>query len=193
MAAGQRIYGAMTAILYPVAANAEAALARPVGQAARERAARDLAGRDVEFVSEEVGPAFETAQAAEAAFPQALEGGALRIREVVAKVKGRTPVVAPVKPVYAGGHRWPKVEGPIARTVWRLSISYWRIVDPARFAELEQARRARKKVVGENLGAEALRALAHQPLQPVKPQQPLDVGLFEYRLPEAPEIVIPDE
>jgi hypothetical protein len=77
--------------------------------------------------------------------------------------------------------------------VWRLSISYWRIVDPARFAELEQARKARKATLGEGLGADALRALARQPLQPVKPQQPLDVGLFEYRLPEAPEIVIPDE
>jgi hypothetical protein len=183
----------MNAVLYPVAANAEAALAKPVGRAAREREARDLAGRDVEFISEEVGPAFDSVEAAEVAFAQVLEGGAARVREVVAKVKGRTPVVAPVKPVYAGGHRWPKVEGPIAKTVWRLSVSYWRIVDPARYAELEQARRARKKTVGENLGRDALRALARQPLQPVKPQQPLDVGLFEYRLPEAPDIVIPDE
>ena len=187
------MYGAMNAVLYPVAANAQAALTRTVGMAAREREAKGFAGCDVEFVSEEVGPAFESAQAAEAAFAQVLEGGAVRVREVVAKVKGRVPVVAPVKPVYAGGRRWPKVEAPIARTVWRLSVSYWRIVDPARFAELEQARRARRKALGENLGAEALRALARQPLQPVKPQQPLDVGLFEYRLPEAPEIVIPDE
>ena len=27
----------------------------------------------------------------------------------------------------------------------------------------------------------------------VKPQQPLDIGLFETRLPEAPHIVVPDE
>lgn len=187
------MYGAMTAVLYPVAANADAALKKPLGKAAREREARGLAGGEVEFISEDVGPAFETAEAAEAAFAELLEGGVARVREVVAKVKGRTPVVAPVKPVYAGGHRWPKVEAPLARTVWRLSISYWRIVDPARFAELEQARKARKKTEGETLGREALRALARQPLQPVKPQQPLDVGLFEYRLPEAPEIVIPDE
>jgi len=183
----------MTAILYPVAANAEAALSAAKGKAARESDARNLAGRDVEFISEEVGPAFESAEAAEAAFAAVLEGGAARVREVVAKVKGRTPVVAPVRPVYAGGRRWPKVDGPIAKTVWRLSISYWRIVDPARFAELEQARRARKTNTGEGLTAEALRALARQPLQPVKPQQPLDVGLFEYRLPENPGIVIPDE
>lgn len=187
------MYGVMTAVLYPVAANADAALKKPLGRAAREREAAALAGGDVEFISEDVGPAFETAEAAESAFAGVLEGGAARIREVVAKVRGRTPVVAPVKPVYAGGHRWPKVEGPIAKTVWRLSISYWRIVDPARFAELEQARQARRKTDGESLGRDALRALAHQPLQAVKPQQPLDVGLFEYRLPEAPEIVIPDE
>ena len=187
------MYAAMTSVLYPVAANAQAALARPIGMAAREREAKGFAGADVEFVSEEVGPAFESAEAAEAAFPQALEGGAVRVREVVARVKGRVPVVAPVKPVYAGGHRWPKVEAPIAKTVWRLSISYWRIVDPARHAELEQARQARRTAAGETLGRDALHALSRLPLQPVKPQQPLDVGLFEYRLPEAPDIVIPDE
>ena len=101
------MYGAMNAVLYPVAANAQAALTRPVGMAAREREAKGFAGCDVEFVSEEVGPAFESAQAAEAAFAQVLEGGAVRVRAVVARVKGRVPVVAPVKPVYAGGHRWP--------------------------------------------------------------------------------------
>jgi hypothetical protein len=183
----------MNAVLYPIAANAESALSAPLGKAAREREARDVAGRDVEFISEEVGPAFETAQAAEAAFAEVLEGGFVRLREVVARVKGRTPVVATVQPVFAGGRRWPKAQAPVARTVWRLSISYWRVVDPARFAELEQARRARKTLTGEQLTAEALRALARQPLQPVKPQQPLDVGLFEYRLPESPDIVIPDE
>ena len=183
----------MTAVLYPVAANADTAIAKPLGQAAREREARALAGRDVEFISEDVGPAFDSAEEAERAFAKVLEGGAARLREVVAKIKGRTPVIAPVKPVYAGGRRWPRAEAPLARTVWRLSVSYWRIVDPARHAALEQARQARKASASEGLGREALRALASQPLQPVKPQQPLDVGLFEYRLPEAPDIVIPDE
>ena len=32
-----------------------------------------------------------------------------------------------------------------------------------------------------------------QPLQPFKPQQPLDIGLFETRLPESPHIIVPDE
>ena len=44
-----------------------------------------------------------------------------------------------------------------------------------------------------DLDAATLRALSRQPLQPVRPQQPLDIGLFEYRLPEAPHIIVPDE
>ena len=32
-----------------------------------------------------------------------------------------------------------------------------------------------------------------RPLRPVEPQQPLDIGLFETRLPENPAIVVPDE
>ena len=40
---------------------------------------------------------------------------------------------------------------------------------------------------------DAKQAIAHQPLRPVKPQQPLDIGLFEVRLPESPDIVVPDE
>ena len=183
----------MTAVLYPVAPNAEAALNAPAGKAAREREARDLAGRDVEFVSEDVGPAFETPEAAEAAFARVMEAGTVRVREVVAKVKGRTPMVAPVRPIYEGGRRWPKADQPLAKTVWRLSISYWRIVDPARYAELEQARKARKAAAGDQFDRDALKVLSRQPLKPVKPQQPLDVGLFEYRLPESPDIVIPDE
>jgi hypothetical protein len=35
--------------------------------------------------------------------------------------------------------------------------------------------------------------MAQAPLRPIEPQQPLDIGLFETRLPEAPHIVVPDE
>jgi hypothetical protein len=35
--------------------------------------------------------------------------------------------------------------------------------------------------------------MTRAPLKPTKPQQPLDIGLFETRLPEAPHIVVPDE
>jgi hypothetical protein len=30
-------------------------------------------------------------------------------------------------------------------------------------------------------------------MRAVQPQQPLDIGLFEFRLPEAPDIIVPDE
>jgi hypothetical protein len=58
---------------------------------------------------------------------------------------------------------------------------------------LDQARELRRAADASALPAGALRALASQPLQPVRPQQPLDIGLFETRLPEAPHIIVPDE
>ena len=42
----------MTAILYPVALNADQALTAPKGRAAREREAQALAGEGVVFVTE---------------------------------------------------------------------------------------------------------------------------------------------
>lgn len=182
--------------LYPIAPAAEAALSAPLGHAARELEARRLAGRDVEFVSEAVGPGYETQAAALEAYSAWLSGEAryCALREVVAAApKGRRPTPAPVEPSFADGRRWPAAPAAPVRTVWRLSISYWRIADPARFAALEQARQARKRADAEELSAQALRALAGQPLRPVRPQQPLDVGLFERRLPENPNIVVPDE
>ena len=55
---------AAMSVLYPVAPNAEAALHGPVGYAARMRNAEALAGGVVAFVTETVGPAFETEAAA---------------------------------------------------------------------------------------------------------------------------------
>ena len=43
------------------------------------------------------------------------------------------------------------------------------------------------------MDAQALRARLSEPLRPLKPQQPLDIGLFEVRPPEAPHILMPDE
>jgi hypothetical protein len=72
-------------------------------------------------------------------------------------------------------------------------ISYWRVgPPPARVETPHQARQARRRAQG-GLDQEALRAYTRQPLRAVKPQQPLDIGLFETRLPEAPHIVVPDE
>jgi hypothetical protein len=69
-------------------------------------------------------------------------------------------------------------------------ISYWRPAS-APTAEAPQARVARK--AGEAVDRETLKTIVEQPLRPVKPQQPLDIGLFERQLPEAPHIVVPDE
>ena len=41
----------MSAIRYPVAPDAEAALNAPLGRAAREREAKSIAGRDVDIAS----------------------------------------------------------------------------------------------------------------------------------------------
>jgi hypothetical protein len=56
-----------------------------------------------------------------------------------------------------------------------------------------QARELRRKADATALSAAELRAIAQQPLRPVRPQQPLDIGLFERPAPEAPHILIPDE
>lgn len=194
---------AMTAILYPVAANADAALARPIGRAARERDAARLAGEAVTFVAEAVGPAFATREAALAAFADRLDDDGpagragpapedryCRLVETVAEGV-RAPRAA--APTYAAGRRWPKPPAHPARTAWRLQVSYWRVGAAARLAEPPQARRARRRGKAAELDAETLRAMARQPLRPVEPQRPLDIGLFEARLPEAPHIIVPDE
>ena len=54
----------MTAVAFPIAATAEAALARPLGRAARESQAVMLAGEAVAFVTEPVGPVFSSREAA---------------------------------------------------------------------------------------------------------------------------------
>ena len=79
-------------------------------------------------------------------------------------------------------------------TVWRLSVGYWRIgAAPALATGAPQARKARRSKAGPAPDTDALDAIARQPLLPIKPQQPLDIGLFERRLPESPHIVVPDE
>lgn len=196
----------MTAISYPVAQNADQALNAPKGRAAREREAAKLAGDAVVFVTEPVGPAYATREAALDAHVGRVEddrpGRAVslapedrycRLTEQVAVEKGRARVLAPVRPTYRDGRRWPEAKGPPPATVWRLLVSYWRIgAAAAPEPEAPQARHARR-MGSEELDAARLRALTRQPLQPVKPQQPLDIGLFEARLPESPHIVVPDE
>lgn len=191
-------------VLYPVAVNAETALSAPIARAARESDASGLAQGAVEFVSEAVGPAFPTYEAAMDAFAGRIdderkgrvsvqpEDRFCTLREVVAPAPGRAPVPQQAKPAFKHGRRWPEPKPP-PPIAWRLSISYWRVVDAERSVQLEQARKARRAAGAETLDANALRALARQPLRPVRPQQPLDVGLFEFRPPDAPHIIMPDE
>jgi hypothetical protein len=185
-------------VLYPVATSAQAALQRPLGRAAREREAASLAGEGVSFVSEFVGPSYPTREGALDAYAGRLdddregrrvqiapEDGYCALREIASDAPP-----APREPAFAEGRRWPK-PAKASPTGWRLSVSYWRVGEPA--APSEQARAARRKPESASLDPAELRALARQPLKPVKPQQPLDVGLFEVPAPEAPHILIPDE
>lgn len=194
----------MTAILYPVAADAGQAFNAPPARAAREREAVQAVGEAVAFVTEPVGPTYATREAALDALAGrvederpgrpaiAAEDRVVLLVEQAAPRNGRSRAPAAVRPVFKDGHRWPAPAPPPA-TIWRAMISYWRIgPPPVRHAGSVQARQARRKG-GEDIDRDSLRALTRQPLQAVKPQQPLDIGLFETRLPEAPHIVVPDE
>jgi hypothetical protein len=164
-------------VLYPVAASAEEALSRPCARAAREREAATAAAAEVAFVTELAGPAFATREAALDAYSGRLDD------------ERRTVGMPPED-------RWcalVELAADRPATVWRLSVSYWRIGGAARPTPLDQARAVRRNAEATALPAQALRALARQPLQAVRPQQPLDIGLFETRPPEAPHIVMPDE
>lgn len=188
----------MTAILYPVATNAELALSRPLGRAARESEARRRAGEAVVFATDTLGPAFATREAALDAYRGRVEDertGAApdpedRYCRLVEQVADGAPRPKQVEPAYADGRRWPEPPKP-PRTVWRLAVSYWRLGTAERPIDPPQARQARR--TGQDLDPDTLRAIARTPLRPTKPQQPLDIGLFEIRPPEAPHIVMPDE
>jgi hypothetical protein len=193
---------AMNAILYPVAANPEEAFARPKGRAAREREAKDIGGGPVRFVTEPIGPGFASRQAALDAYAGRLDdprpGRSVTLApedhycSLAERIEGASPP-EPVEPAFARGRRWPKQPAVRGKTVVRLMISYWRLADEQAEQDAEQARAMRRRAEAAALDAAQLRALARQPLRPVKPQQPLDAGLFEMPAPEAPHILIPDE
>ena len=187
-------------VRYPVAAGAEDALKAPFGRAARAREAAALAGQAVEFARELTGPAFETREAAEAAYAAHIDTAAAALPaedrfcelvETAAHASGKPPPRGgQAEPAFEAGRRWPSPRRRL-RTVWRLSVGYWRPARAGAEPALPQARAARRGA--EPQDPAALRAMARQPLRPVKPQQPLDIGLFEVRPPEAPHIVMPDE
>jgi hypothetical protein len=192
----------MTAIRYPVAQNAEAAFSAPMARAARASEAEALAGAAVEFVSEAAGPAFDSREAALSAYAGRLDDERPEHRVSIepedrycALIEMAAGPVAPkpvMQPTYRNGRRWPKPNAP-RPTVWRLSIRYWRVAvaQPLLQAEPPSAPRTGRKTAP--LDAKALRERLGEPLRSLKPQQPLDIGLFEVRPPEAPHILMPDD
>ena len=196
-------------ILYPVAETPEAALHAARGHAARAREAERMAGSPVRFVTEAVGPAFSTREAALDAYAGRVEDERpgrpspppearwLQLRPV-SSPPGVKPRPRPaLKPAYRDGRRWPppqRTDGDAEpATLWRLSVSYWRIEQTVPIAPEGAARKLRRDVAAKDLDAAVLDALARQPLRPLRPQQALDIGLFEFRPPDAPGLIIPDE
>ncbi len=166
----------MSGVLFPIGPTPEAALAAPVGRAGLESSARRLAGGPVTFARELAGPAFDSRDAALAAYRGRIDDAGVFIAPED-RFCDLQAVLAPGKT--------PR------RIVWRLSLGYWKTAGPA--AAAPQARQARRKALSRDLDAIALNAIAEQPLQPLHPQKALDIGLFEVRLPENPAVIIADE
>lgn len=195
----------MSAVRYPIAANAEAALTAPLGRAARRSEAVIAVGAEVEFATEAVGPAFPSRETALGAYagrvdderaesPASVqaEDRFCELRELSAVRPPRPGKVKSLKPIYRGGRRWP-VPPPAPETIWRLSISYWRLQAAEEPMLQPPPLELGPRQVASMMDAQALRARLSEPLRPIKPQQPLDIGLFEVRPPEAPHILMPDE
>lgn len=186
----------MTAVRFPIAQNAEAAFSRPLGHAARADEAQVLASAAVEFAQDLVGPGFSSQEAALDAFAGRIDDGRpgrpaiaphdryCTLREMMVDAPRGAKSSTPLRPVYRDGRRWPTPRAA-PKTVWRLSISYWR-VSPGDQPAIPEAR-------GDTRSVEALRARLEEPLRAKKPQRPLDIGLFEVSPPEAPHILMPDE
>src|ERR1700739_3648518 len=111
----------MSAILYPVAANAELAMAHPLGRAAREREALALAGEAVVFTTDPTGPAFATQDAAQAAYAAPLAEAWARLSEQILPGQ-KTPHA---EATCEDGRRWTAPAQRPPRTAWRLMVSYW--------------------------------------------------------------------
>ena len=188
----------MSLVCYPIGDSPQVALSAPLGAAERASDAARLAGGAVEFVSESMGAAFETREAALQAWRHVLnqDQAWCSLRETVAPVSGRTPVLVPVQPSHREGRRWPTPPPP-PKTVWHLCVTYWRPIslkaDPIVTENLAQARKARRDPKADQLDAAALRAMAQQPLRAQRLQKGLDIGLFEVQAPEDPSRLIADE
>ncbi|MBE7219922.1 MAG: hypothetical protein INR64_15740, partial [Caulobacteraceae bacterium] len=140
--------------------------------------------------TELVGPAFATQAAALEAFGR---GAALPAWCALRPVAPPGPRLRPVAPVLRDGVRWPTPDPAAPAALWRLAVTWWRSGPAPEGEPLGAARTLRRKGEGAGLDGEALRRLADQPLRPARAQRALDIGLFEARRPEAPELIMPDE
>ena len=202
----------MSLITYPIAADAHDALTRlRAGEglrAAREKEAELAAKARVVFVTQAVGPVYETREEGLEAYAGLVEddrrghsftpADSDRFCLLTCRIRDRKPGKSkPVQPVFAEGHRWPKKREPVA-SVWQLSLSYWKIMTVAQakaagMPPIGQARHIRKKATGRDLTPEEIAALSQGPLLAARPQKALDFGLFDFPLPENPAIIIADE
>ncbi|MDI7775991.1 hypothetical protein [Asticcacaulis sp. EMRT-3] len=199
---------------FPIAHDAHEALALlrqgSESRAMREREAEHLNGGRVVFVTQSLGPVYQSLDDALDAYAGLVEderaGKAFtplpedRICRLLSRIpdaqRGR---LRPVEPVFTAGERWPQREKPVA-PVWQLSLGYWKIMaaEPARpkgegQVSKDQARHLRKKPAAKDLTPEELLALSQNPLMAARPQKSLDFGLFDFIPPDNPSIVIADE
>ncbi len=201
----------MPLTLYPVAKDAPSALAVLRAdnglRAGREREAVQAAGQSVDFVTEWIGPPYDDRDAGLDACAGLVEDDRKghifmpadgdRVCRLVCRPLDQKRIKSrPVAPVFAEGERWPKVTA-VPATIWQLSISYWKIAEKVTARTVvpstDQARKARKSAASKDLNPDEVAALAHTPLAPMRPQKALDFGLFDFPLPENPDIIIADE
>ncbi|MFT4074682.1 MAG: hypothetical protein QM647_04055 [Asticcacaulis sp.] len=201
----------MSLIAYPIAASAHDALSRlragETLRAVREKEAELAAKARVAFVTETVGPVYETREDALEAYAGLIEDdrkGRLfmpdatdRFCVLVCRIRDPKRGKKPMQPVFAEGERWPK-QREASASVWQLSLSYWKIMTVAQakaagIPPIGQARHLRKRANGRDLTPEEIMALSQSPLTAARPQKALDFGLFDFPLPENPAIIIADE
>lgn len=190
----------MSLPLYPVAKDGHDALAQlrsgQAPRAGREKEAEALAGQRVVFVSQSLGPLYDSLEEARGAFTGLVEDE--QVCKFVCRLKPATGARRkPEQPVFEDGVRWPKVTTPRA-SVWQLSVSYWKVLAAARPSRIpgangEPARKVRKGAKGHELTPEEIHALIETPMTAFRPQKSLDFGLFDFIPPDQPGIVIADE
>lgn len=166
--------------LFPIAADAARALHAPLGLAQSLEAAQsrhaDVGPLKVAFAPE----IFDSEAEARARFARAIEAGYAELAPVF------DGLASHAKPLARGGNRrWPNGK-PERALRWRLVVRFWPTSD-----EAPRAAAAADKIRKRHVETESGR------LTSVKPQAPLDFGLFagDYEAParDDPSLILPDE